>query len=776
MIEDAFTFQCDTPNYSRKNDPSKWIKTTETNGKMYHGYPAFEMIPIDSNINTVIRLGDFVIDIDTEEIACLDAIKILGWFESTFSIEPDQWRVYLSGKKGVHLELPAKVLGVEQGHTWLTLGFKRLAIEIEAALGINIDTSMYNKGTGKPYRQPNVMRDIGTCKRQIEPEDLYSIIDNEDYVSACNEIGEVWDVENPVLNVQLKELMVGYLFEATDNQRRAESRIYMTDEEQEALAAKVPECIRHLSSLTSYTASGCTFNDIAIQVTAYAISAKIPESDFLAGCDTFISEYPSTSLKSKKQRVENCVARYRTMKANDNQHSCGGVLALKTGYFDCKNCRNFRLPDAPALSTIKIFDTKGEMPDNYTLQIPDTILRDGGLLQLGIEALAAPGFPNIPQYSMASVSAFLARAISGKISLQDIWPNLFNIKIGTSSTGKSDVDKFLCQSIDNTGVQGFVGSTDIASGPAIFTSLKEQPQTIIILDEVTKVFRGTGSGGDSVTEGIKDALMELYSKSGQTLEKKYANSKNHIKIDNPCLTFCGNATEVVLDVIQEQDFRTGLMTRMDFFVYDGQIPYRSIMQGENKKLIEFGEKLRILHELGMNSGIPHALQLTKNAVSTLTTISRDIIDRQNIAEQILKPIIGRSYQRIVKYALLARASQVGMHGGGLNDLQAPMTTKELLWGKDVADMLTEWKTTTLRDNVVSGDFHQDRERFKKAIAQCCKHKVRPTFAIMANKQRKMKDWKPAYSKEIISVLVKSGEILTDDSKSVTGYYLTKQDD
>jgi len=62
-------------------------------------------------------------------------------------------------------------------------------MDIEAALKVDLDTSMYNKGTGKPYRRPNVMRETGTCKRQIDHNDLHEILDLEDYEEACSEPG-----------------------------------------------------------------------------------------------------------------------------------------------------------------------------------------------------------------------------------------------------------------------------------------------------------------------------------------------------------------------------------------------------------------------------------------------------------------------------------------------------------------------------------------------------------------------------------------------------------
>ena len=160
-----WTYACDDVRFERKGKPEVWITEDKVNGQMFVGYPSFSFIPGSQGVEEPTRYGDFDIDIDTQELACGDAVKILDWFEQVYGIDADQWRVYLSGKKGVHLELTAEILGTDGGNPYLTLGYKRLAKDIEGELQVKLDTSMFNMGTGKPYRQVNVIRDTGICKR-----------------------------------------------------------------------------------------------------------------------------------------------------------------------------------------------------------------------------------------------------------------------------------------------------------------------------------------------------------------------------------------------------------------------------------------------------------------------------------------------------------------------------------------------------------------------------------------------------------------------------------
>jgi len=332
-----YTYACTEVNYRRKDKPDAWITTDQVNGQMFVGYPAFSFIPGSQGDAEPIRYGSFVVDIDTGKLACGDAVKILDWFDRVYSIGPDQWRIYLSGKKGVHLDLPEEILGTEGGNPYLSLGYKRLALEIEGELGIKLDTSMYNMGTGKPYRQSNVMRDCGTCKRQIEYSDLAEITSEEEYRDACKEPGPTWQPTDTSRNVMLAAKMEQYLADAEKHREAVKAAPPLTDEEAARLAKNLPSCIHILANLTK-TTKGNTFNDIAMQLTAYAVSAGLTEGVFLELCKPFIERYPSSSLDTIAKRYENCKARYRTMAANGNGHSCRGILAMKIPGYDCGLC------------------------------------------------------------------------------------------------------------------------------------------------------------------------------------------------------------------------------------------------------------------------------------------------------------------------------------------------------------------------------------------------------------------------------------------------------
>ena len=78
---------------------------------------------------------------------------------------------------------------------------------------------------------------------------------------------------------------------------------------------------------------------------------------------------------------------------------------------------------------------------NLTLRIPEHVLNPGGLISNWLRLMLDAGMPDIPQYNFPVVLAALVRAISGRIIATGYWPNLYLLKVGPTSSGKSSSDK-----------------------------------------------------------------------------------------------------------------------------------------------------------------------------------------------------------------------------------------------------------------------------------------------------------------------------------------------
>lgn len=443
------------------------------------------------------------------------------------------------------------------------------------------------------------------------------------------------------------------------------------------------------------------------------------------------------------------------------------------------------LPFPQDEDTDRPFDAMGKEDieaETLTIHIPNDVLKPGGLFDKGIDGLSAPGMPRIDQYSWPVVAVCLARAIAGKIICQGVWPNIYCIKVGPTSSGKSVADHEMRKALHNADLSDFYGMTDVASGPAIYRGLEQNPRTILVLDEATPIFRRYQKA-DPLSDGIRDALLDLYSSPGQSVRKPYGNSKLSINIENPCLIFSGNATPIIFDSITPDDFRTGTMQRVDFFCYDGPIPQRGVRKASNPALDAFVKGLADLLSanqggnlgavLGGNNitGAAVEIDLDQEAISILNDYSRDIITRSNeLSEESGKRgIVSRGYDLGIKYGLI----HIGSTRTG-SAIFEPMTGRDIEWGIKVSEMITSWKVNVLSGRVTSGEFHRNCEIFKDAIKAVVQKGQKPTFKNMADRRKILKNWKRKDSEEIIAVLSKRGEIILDESGYKTAYYLPKK--
>ena len=785
-----WTYFCDIVEYPRLNKPEAWSQTADNKKTMFKSYPDFEFIPGTKGDLEPLRYGHFVIDIDTKDNAIKDALRIISFFESEYNVETDEWEIYLSGKKGVHLILSDVAFGLEKGHVLLPLIYKRIAKDIEGDVGVTLDCSMYNRGTGKPFRQPNILReDTQTYKVQITFDELEEITD--DYNDLCSQPRELFKP-----NIKKNEILSNIVKQYAEILEKEEVKheIELTQDQVEALK-EVPACIRSLSSMTNFPPY-CfpTFNDIAVQITAYAITAGFPENRFLSACSSFIYNYPSTSLTSAKKRLDNIVARYRNMAASGSYcHSCGGINSLGIkGLWNCHLCHYRRFNNLE--KRISVEELK---ESSKTTFISDNLLNNRGLITDGLELACMLSGLDIVQYNFPVVLAHIATAIAGKIRYENIHPSFFMIKIGSTSTGKSDSDKAfkniiaphfeIKEHIDKKEIRRntFYGANDYSSGPAIFRSISKNLQSLSILDEIKFFFEKNGKNHDPNTQSKIQAILELSTSAGQLYHKTYAVSDNDIVLEYPVINLMGNATEIIFDAFNLEDVESGLIQRFDFFCYDGKTPYR---QKKNKDQIQdlidvFVSKIVALRALSpllyyyenhisFNPEITPAVNIgmETDAEELREEYSRHIIDEVNNTEEGGKRgIISRAYQNSIKLALVHAAAT---REANKENIFLPLKKNDVEWGIEVANILYKWKLNTLINNLSAGEFDKMCEIFLDACKIAVRNNLKPSGSVLINKKRKLKNLNTKQWDEIVKVLKARKQIIISDG-SPTLYYPSK---
>ena len=406
------------------------------------------------------------------------------------------------------------------------------------------------------------------------------------------------------------------------------------------------------------------------------------------------------------------------------------------------------------------------------------MLNPGGLISLGVEGLRKAGAPDIPQFALPVVLGVIANAISGKMVIDRVWPNVYNIKIGSTSLGKTDTDKIMRAAMSEYVLdREFYGPTGFASGPALMRSLIDAPKMLLTLDECTGLFKRY-QHSDPITDGIRDTLLEIYSNSGGVIRRVYSDSKKTIEVQYPCVSLIGNATPVVFDAIRAEDFDTGTMQRFDFWCYDGPALERAEADIDCTLINQFAESVGNIYRssppvdgnMAALMRVPHCMEASVECREMIRAWSKKIIAEANAeTSDGAKGIVSRKYHLALKYALVHAAS-----ARPVEELYAPLQAIDFSYGKAVAEMLGSWKLNTLTGKVSQGDFHRQCEDFKAAILSAMKNGKRPTFKALANRRPALKNWRMRDSQEVIAVLEKRGEIVLDESKKPTAYYLARE--
>lgn len=127
-----------------------------------------------------IRFGDLPLDFDHKdapEKAVADALYFIKGLV-LLGVDPQVLRIYLSGRKGVHVIIPAACYGDHEGDPMLPLIHRELISNILQAIGGKIgtlDRNIYDMGQGRLLRRENIQRSNGRYKVPVSFDELTSL-------------------------------------------------------------------------------------------------------------------------------------------------------------------------------------------------------------------------------------------------------------------------------------------------------------------------------------------------------------------------------------------------------------------------------------------------------------------------------------------------------------------------------------------------------------------------------------------------------------------------
>jgi hypothetical protein len=275
-------------------------------------------VPSDNDWTKVRYQGPLYFDFDADgdlDLACTQFKHFILKISDQLGFDISQARLYASGGKGFHIEIPAECFMPKvppTGTPWLPYVYRQIA---ESLIVDTLDLRVYTGKRGRMWRTPNVQRESGKYKVSLSLADAMAVTPDlyAELVSAPRE----QELTAPAsFNVQF-----GMLFERSKDKiitqmrgkkkRQAVANAFLDPWK---AAKRTPPTIEGLMDGT-LVAEGVGFQNLAMQLAIYANSVNMELAEFLDRCKGVCESHVSDSRRygSPAKRQEELARMFRYM-------------------------------------------------------------------------------------------------------------------------------------------------------------------------------------------------------------------------------------------------------------------------------------------------------------------------------------------------------------------------------------------------------------------------------------------------------------------------------
>lgn len=329
--------------------------------------------------------GPFYADWDAEDITLAIAAfqMFLEKLESAHDLELDQVRLFATGGRGFHLEIPMEVLAPKasgRGIVQLPLIYREMAMVSHVE---TLDMRVYSARRGRMWRVPNVVRGNGAYKVPITPDEAREMTP-ELYTKLCSapryyrgtgaehpDASWLFDVKGEVMppapaqpNVGLQALFASSKARV-ENVVRRQARARDDRKQLAKFNGVVPLSVKEILN-GQHLSADAGFNDIALQLAILANEFSMDEADFVQACEGVIKNHAGDG------------SRYSTPRRRAD------ALRERLAYVQASNVYRFSLPAlrsicAPSVSAPDLFGSLAEESARFAPTLTDEQMKAGAL-------------------------------------------------------------------------------------------------------------------------------------------------------------------------------------------------------------------------------------------------------------------------------------------------------------------------------------------------------------------------------------------------------------
>ncbi|NQT27650.1 AAA family ATPase [candidate division KSB1 bacterium] len=336
-------------------------------------YKTVASFTLDEANNPNRYFAPLYLDFDAENIddAIKDARTFLHILKANFDYPLSLLRIFMTGGRGVHIEIPAESFSAEDGDPNLIYIYKLMVEQY----GLDtLDLRVYNQKKGRMWRLPNVKRSNGNYKVPITAKELLHKPHSE-LISLTRQPRHHFE------DMPSDEHPFGYSL-IKDFQDSRETFYHRQN-----LAINIPSPLHGLNDLSEGVNPLCitellrvknlnqkdkiNFNNVALHMASYYSNAGISPGKMLTETDSFCNQNFSSSkhYNTPDKRKKHLAAQYQFVSGNDDyKFQCGVSINYgkeKLIRFNCADC---------PLNKKKLTDDPGKKP-GFIIEDCETFLK-----------------------------------------------------------------------------------------------------------------------------------------------------------------------------------------------------------------------------------------------------------------------------------------------------------------------------------------------------------------------------------------------------------------
>lgn len=313
--------------YFKKDGKAKWILADEHHipaNMVFETVLALESNPDDLETKLDQKYwGPFYIDIDSDDLqeALDEARRVAKYLVTGYSLNPNtDIKIFATGKKGFHILLNPFLFMDAKPKAMLPYRYKIMAAGIVRAIDVTLDMVVYSGGKGRMWRLPNIERDNGKFKVELD----YTALIAEDIDFIHNELCTAPRDLSPAFKKVDRNPLVQSWFKASEVK---EFKTTKPVSDADLNDMDIPDCISRLKDLDGIN-KDARFNSLILNAATYGARVRWTEAQALKYFTPAL-DYHSSVYKTKDDKMNHFSNVFGFVNTNpEYKFDCGFICKI----------------------------------------------------------------------------------------------------------------------------------------------------------------------------------------------------------------------------------------------------------------------------------------------------------------------------------------------------------------------------------------------------------------------------------------------------------------